>query len=162
MLSGRDVLLDELEELYRRRHHVFVRVARAITGDPDAAADAVQEGFADAIRSRRTYRRETPLEGWVWSVVVNAARRSLRPREDALADAHALEQPPQAVSIQLAPLISALPERQRIAIFLRYYGDLDYRSIAAALGIEVGTVSATLASAHRTIRHALEEVAHHA
>lgn len=74
MRSGRDVVLDELEELYRRRHHVFVRVARAITGDLDAAFDAVQDGFADAIRSRRTYRREAPLEGWVWSVVVNAAR----------------------------------------------------------------------------------------
>ena len=98
----------------------------------------------------------------MWSVVVNAARRSLRPREDELADAHALEQPPQVVSVQLAPLISALPERQRMAIFLRYYGDLDYRAIAAALGIEVGTVSATLASAHRTIRRALEEVVHHA
>jgi RNA polymerase sigma factor (sigma-70 family) len=162
MLASRDRLLEELEDLYRRRHHAFVRVARAITGDLDAAADAVQDGFADAIRSRRTYRRETPLEGWVWRVVVNAARRSIRPIESEVADVHALEQPRPASSVELAPLISALPERQRIAIFLRYYADLDYRSIAAALGIEIGTVSATLATAHQTIRRALEEVAHHA
>ena len=46
--------------------------------------------------------------------------------------------------------IAALPERQRLAIFLRYFADLDYAAIAAALEIEVGTVSATLNSAHRS------------
>ena len=59
---------------------------------------------------------------------------------------------------ELAPVVAALPERQRHAIFLRYYADLDYRTIASILGIEVGTVSATLAAAHRSIRIALEEV----
>jgi DNA-directed RNA polymerase specialized sigma24 family protein len=39
---------------------------------------------------------------------------------------------------------------------LRYYADLDYRAIAAALDIEVGTVSATLSSAHRALRQRLE------
>jgi RNA polymerase sigma factor (sigma-70 family) len=54
--------------------------------------------------------------------------------------------------------IAALPERQRLAVFLRYYADLDYRAIAAALEIEVGTVSATLASAHSALRKQLGEV----
>jgi RNA polymerase sigma factor (sigma-70 family) len=50
------------------------------------------------------------------------------------------------------------PERQRLVVFLRYWADLDYRSIARALEIEVGTVSATLSSAHQTLRRALQEV----
>jgi RNA polymerase sigma factor (sigma-70 family) len=54
--------------------------------------------------------------------------------------------------------IAALPERQRLAVFLRYYADLDYRAIAAALDIEVGTVSATLSAAHVGLRKALQEV----
>jgi RNA polymerase sigma factor (sigma-70 family) len=54
--------------------------------------------------------------------------------------------------------VAALPERQRLAVFLRYYADLDYRAIAQVLGIEVGTVSATLSSAHRALRRSLEEV----
>ena len=57
-----------------------------------------------------------------------------------------------------AALIALLPERQRLAIFLRYYADLDYRSIAEALGVEVGTVSATLATAHASLRKALTRV----
>jgi RNA polymerase sigma factor (sigma-70 family) len=55
--------------------------------------------------------------------------------------------------------VAALPERQRIAIFLRYFADLDYRSIATALEVEVGTVSATLGAAHATLRRSFQEVA---
>jgi RNA polymerase sigma factor (sigma-70 family) len=54
--------------------------------------------------------------------------------------------------------VAALPERQRDAIFLRYYADLEYRQIALVLGVEVGTVSATLAAAHQALRERLEEV----
>ncbi len=53
--------------------------------------------------------------------------------------------------------IAALPERQRLALFLRYYADLDYAAIAAALGVRRGTVSATLNHAHESLRAALGE-----
>jgi DNA-directed RNA polymerase specialized sigma24 family protein len=43
-------------------------------------------------------------------------------------------------------------------VFLRYYADLDYASIASALEIEVGTVSATLSAAHTSLRQMLREV----
>ena len=52
--------------------------------------------------------------------------------------------------------VAALPERQRLVVFLRNYADLDYRAIAAALDVEVGTVSATFSSAHGTLRKQLE------
>jgi RNA polymerase sigma factor (sigma-70 family) len=58
----------------------------------------------------------------------------------------------------LWPHIALLPDRQRAALFLRYYADLDYRSIAEALGIEVGTVSATLSAAHTSLRRSLGKV----
>jgi RNA polymerase sigma factor (sigma-70 family) len=55
-------------------------------------------------------------------------------------------------------LLAALPERQRLVLFLRYYADLDYRSIAEVLEIQPGTVGATLNQAHAAIRRQLEEV----
>lgn len=148
--------LDQIEALYRQRYGAFVRVARAITGDGELATEAVQEGFAGVLRSHRTFRGEGSLEGWVWKAVVNAARKAREPALLELGDWHGIEVPPALP--ELAPLISALPERQRITLFLRYYVDLDYRAIATALSIEIGTVSATLASAHRAIRQALQEV----
>jgi RNA polymerase sigma factor (sigma-70 family) len=54
--------------------------------------------------------------------------------------------------------IAALPERQRLAVYLRYYADLDHRAIAAVLEVEVGTVSATLSAAHRALRKEIQEV----
>ena len=153
-----DRRLAELESLYRRRHAHFVRVARAITGDPERAYEAVQDGFADAIRSRRSFRGDAPLEAWVWRAVVNAAQKAVRrPLVEVGSASDAEAEPPRAMR-ELAPTIAALPERQRLVVFLRYYADLDYRAIAAALEVEVGTVSATLAAAHRSVRESLEEV----
>ena len=45
-----------------------------------------------------------------------------------------------------------------MAVYLRYYADLDYRAIADALEVEIGTVSATLGSAHQALRQSLQEV----
>jgi RNA polymerase sigma-70 factor (ECF subfamily) len=60
---------------------------------------------------------------------------------------------------RLAAAIAALPERQRLAIFLRYYADLDYAAIADALGISRGTVAATLHAARASLKELYEEVA---
>ena len=59
---------------------------------------------------------------------------------------------------ELATLVAALPERQRLVLFLRYYADLDYLGIAQILGVRTGTVSASLHAAHKTLRKALNEV----
>ena len=58
----------------------------------------------------------------------------------------------------VAAAVAALPERQRTALFLRYYADLDYAGIAEALGIAVGTVSATLHAARANLESTFEEI----
>jgi RNA polymerase sigma factor (sigma-70 family) len=154
-----DWRLRELEALYRVRFGHFLRVANAIAGDRERARDAVQDGFADAIRSRATFRGDGPLEAWVWRAVVNAARRARqRSRPEAPLQEPATNGRGPEPRSDVSALIALLPERQRLAIFLRYYADLDYRSIAEALDIEVGTVSATLATAHASLRKRLTEV----
>lgn len=55
-------------------------------------------------------------------------------------------------------LLAELPERQREAIFLRYYADLIYAAIAELLGISADTVAATLNAAHSALRERLERV----
>ena len=147
--------LEEIEQLYRDRYAHFVQVARAVVGDETAAHDVVQEGFSQTIRKRGSYRADGPLEAWLWRAIVNAAV-SFRRRKGTF---DPFEVVPALVSDdrpaddeEIRTWIAALPERQRLAIFLRYYADLDYRAIAAALGIETGTVSATLNAAHAALR----------
>jgi RNA polymerase sigma-70 factor (ECF subfamily) len=156
----RDPQLAEIEELYRQRFGHFARVAAAITGDRDLALEAVQDAFAGTVRSRRRYRREGPLEALVWRAVVNDAikAKARASRGQPADDGERRNGHEPLLPSELAPLIRLLPDRQRLALFLRYYADLDYRSIAEALEIEVGTVSATLSAAHTTLRRALAEV----
>ena len=158
----RGATVDQLEALYRRDLARFVRAAGAIVGDEAKARDAVQDAFANAVAGRRSYRGDVPLEGWVWRIVVNAALR-LRSERPAgpLADDHLAADPSNGhphEDVELRRWIAALPERQRLAVFLRYFAGLDYRAIAAALEIEVGTVSATLSAAHTALRRSLQEV----
>jgi len=148
--------LPELEALYRQRFPHFVRVATAVTRDEDRAVEAVQEAFAAAVRARGTFRREGPLEAWVWRMVVNEARKGTRLVDEPLVDSAAAGATEPADPIRRA--IAQLPERQRLALFLRYYADLDYRSIAAALDISPGTVGASLNAAHTSLRRLLQEV----
>ena len=96
--------------------------------------------------------------GWVWRCVLNRARKARnRPAAELRAD-DGRNGSDGSSDAELRVRLAALPERQRLVVFLRYFADLEYREIAAALGIEVGTVSATLHSAHAALREALEEV----
>ena len=151
--------LDEVEALYRNRFDVFARVAASVIGDSERARDAVQEAFATAVRKRHSFRGDGPLEAWVWRIVLNAARSDVRrsiPAVEYDDPAAANGHPERDAELRVA--LAHLPERQRTAVFLRYYADLDYAAIGEALGIHAGTVAATLNSAHTALRTQLEEV----
>jgi RNA polymerase sigma-70 factor, ECF subfamily len=145
----------QIESVYRADFRRFERVARAVTGDRESALEAVQEGFADALRHARQWTGRGSLEGWLWRCVVNRARKA-RPRRS-------VEQPLEEVGVSdhedadLRVRLASLPERQRLVVFLRYFAELEYREIAAALDIETGTVSATLHAAHANLRTGYEE-----
>ena len=148
----------EIESLYRSEFNQFVRVAQAITGDHGAGLESVQEGFADALRNAGQWKGRGPLEAWVWRCVVNRARKSRRRPFVETRGNDRRNGSDDSSDSDLRVRLAALPERQRLVVFLRYFADLDYREIASALGIEVGTVSATLHAAHAALRVALEEV----
>jgi RNA polymerase sigma factor (sigma-70 family) len=158
-------LLAEIESLYRERFADFVAVAASIVGERESAREAVQDAFASVVRTRRDFRREAPLEAWVWRAVINSARKK---KQRYVREVHACTTAPamngaapdqeERLDVGVSTLVAALPERQRLALFLRYYADLDYRQIANILGVTTGTVSASLYAAHNTLRQAVSEV----
>ena len=151
--------MDELEALYRSRFDVFARVAASVTGNSERARDAVQEAFATAVGKRGSFRGDGPLEAWVWRIVLNAARSDVRRIIPPVEYDEAVStngHPEEDAELRVA--LARLPERQRTAVFLRYYADLDYAAIGEALGISAGTVAATLNSAHSALRSRLQEV----
>lgn len=158
----RGASLDEIEAVYLRDRHAFVRVAAGIVDDPHEANDAVQDAFAQGVRARATFRGSGSLEAWLWRLVVNAAHSSRRQRRDLPSESGPIEgsvayDEPHRATDALRRAVATLPERQRLVLFLRYYADLDYAEIAGVLGLRKGTVSSTLSHAHRAIRAALTE-----
>jgi RNA polymerase sigma factor (sigma-70 family) len=154
---SRDDALAAIEAVYRDRFAGMVRFAQAITGDEQSALDAVHDGFVRAVRYRRGLRDPGSAAGWICRIVANEARRHRRqplvevePAEPSTNGHH------EGAAVRAA--LAALPERQRLALFLRYYADLDYAGIAEALGVSRGTVSATLHAAHSNMQTQLTEV----
>ncbi|HZS29998.1 MAG TPA: sigma factor-like helix-turn-helix DNA-binding protein [Gaiellaceae bacterium] len=143
-------MLNDLEALYRMRLPEFTRVAAVIAGDPESGRDAVQDAFAKALRKRRRYR-DGNLEGWVWRIVVNSARDTARRRRRTLPTPI----PAEALAAEVGLPLELLTNRQREVLFLHYYADIDYATIAQALEISPGTVGATLSAARQTLRGAL-------
>ncbi len=151
------VSVDEVERIYRDRYGEFLRLAMAVVGEREVALDVVHDAFVAVLRHRGSYRGEGDLGAWVWKVVLNKARDSAKavkvvPLSDRL---QAGEMPSRVAGVDVRRAVARLPERQRHALFLRYFGDLEYDTIAQVLEIKPGTVAATLSAARASLRIAL-------
>jgi RNA polymerase sigma-70 factor (ECF subfamily) len=152
-----DERADAIEALYRERYRRFRDGVATITGDYETARDVVQEGFARALRHRRSFRREGTLEAWVWRIVLRTAREHVR-RSGALLNGTleaALVEPERDPA--LADALRSLPPKRRLIVFLHYFADLSYAQIAETCGVQEGTVGATLAQARAALEEQLQE-----
>ena len=161
--SGRGAALEEIAAVYAESAPRLRRVAGGITGNADAAQDVVQEAFARAIRKRTSFARTGSLEAWLWRVVVNTALNRRRTDAKAAAAGRRAGSPEPIVDdvsadqARVRSLVAALPGRQRAALFLHYYADLDYEAIARILGIRSGTVGKLLHDARAAIRKDVQQ-----
>ncbi|MDX6487035.1 MAG: hypothetical protein QOF43_2188, partial [Gaiellaceae bacterium] len=123
--SNRGASLDALRAVYERRLSELCRVAAAVVGRSDLAPDIVHEAFVRAVRQRHRFEGRGDLEGWVWQIVVNAARdaRAKQRVEHELDELSELAGPPDEDPRRelVRSAVEQLPERQRLVLFLRYY-----------------------------------------
>ena len=146
-----------IERLYRERYSRFRNGVAPVTGSYESAHDAVQEGFARALHANRQYSGRGSLEGWVWRIVLRTALDQRRPHEEISLDAIDPEFVEPERDFALAAAMRSMPPRRRLVVFLRYFADLRYESIAEVLEIDAGTVAATLAQARESLSGILEE-----
>ena len=155
-LPAEGASLPQIEAAYRSGYSRFLAVAAMLCGDADEGREAVQEGFVRAIRRRETYRGDAPLEAWLWRVVVNTAQSAARrPRQIPMAEPPEPRRTPEPADDAMLALLGGLPVRQRTVLFLRFYADMEYRTIAEVLELEVGTVGSTLNAALAALRRAM-------
>lgn len=146
------------EAFYNEHYDSVRRSLCAAFRDALVAEEAAQESFTRAyMHWRRVSQMDRP-DGWVYVVAVRVAtRRSPRLRvrdartsEVDIADGVVTHE-------MLRSAIEQLPQRQRLAIVLRYLADLPVDDVAAAMGCAAGTVKSTLHAALARLQVGLDE-----
>lgn len=153
-----ELTIEEIQRVYEARQSGFVLAATALVKSPEAARDAVQEGFAQALVSRHKWRGGS-VEAWIWRIVQRKALDEIRRRKRNVA----LDQEFETHGVLsenhsgLSEAVAALPPRRRAMVFLHYFADLAYPDIAKLCGVSDGTVAATLAQARAELSGLLEK-----
>jgi len=134
-------------------------VLRALTlalGDRQRAEEATQDAFATAYRRWRNVSRAERPGTWVYVVALRAERRRLArgtKRGPDVTDLPVVDDSPTVLDgMWLADALRELPERQRLAVVLRYYADLSVEETAQVMGCAEGTVKATIHTALQRLR----------
>jgi RNA polymerase sigma-70 factor (ECF subfamily) len=139
-------------------------------GDEAAASDMTQQVFLKLIHGIAQFRGEAGFTTWLYRLVVNAcmdgARRA-KPRAmaacvavDALPgpDSQELDFAREETARSVRAALSALPVKFRLPILLRYFEELSYVEMAAAMNCSMGTVASRLNRGHKMLAQKLESL----
>ncbi len=148
--------MDDFDEFFTEHYPRVVGSLELAGGTAGDAEDAAQEAFVKAMLRWRSVSTMDRPATWVYVVAVRAMRRRLL--RDRLVEAAADQQevPDGAEDVVTAAVISkaleTLPARQRLAVVLRFHGDLTVPEIARATRCSQGTVKSTLHAAPDRLR----------
>jgi RNA polymerase sigma factor (sigma-70 family) len=142
-----------IESLYREQRDRLWRAVWAFSGDPDLAADAVAEAFAQVLRRGDQVR--DPL-AWVWRTAFRIAAGDLKARQNVAPFLEEVYEVPEP-AVDLVRALRRLSPKQRAAIVLSYYAGYSPREIAAMIDSTSGAVRVHLTLGRRRLRDLLSE-----
>ena len=162
-----------LGELYDRSGRIAYGLAYRVLRDERLAEDAVQEAFLTLWRTAGAFRAErAKASTWILTLVhrraVDLVRREERRRAEPLVEeaqeASAGEATEEAAWLRLErervqAALGQLPDVQREAIELAYYGGFSQSELAERLGVPLGTIKSRMFSGLARLRELLEEAA---
>lgn len=150
---------EAFDRLFTARYPVLVGHVTAMWGDPDAAADAVQEAFVRAWTKRREFGRHPHPDAWIRTVARNLLTDGWRRRRRHAPLDHepAVTGPDAAEWISLQRALRELPPNQRDAIVLHYLADLPVARVAEELDAQPGTVRVWLSRGRDRLGVLLDE-----
>ena len=151
--------------IYSEHYRSLVRLAAFLVRDTSTAEEVVQDSFVAMHGAWRRLRDTDKALSYLRQSVVNRSRSVLRHR--MVVDKNTPKPPPDMPSAEHGAIIQlersavvsalrALPDRQREALVLRYYGDLSEAQIASVMGISRGAVKSHTARAMAALRAVLE------
>jgi RNA polymerase sigma-70 factor (ECF subfamily) len=162
--------------LFARHRDRLWAVALRTTGNPEDAADALQEAMIAAFRRAESFRGEAAVSTWLHRIVVNASLDRIRRRtvraadpweeEDGLGDrpssspvddpeAHALA---GDLRRRVLDALAQLPPEQRAALVLVDMEGYPVQEAATVLEVPVGTVKSRCARGRQRLAELLGDV----
>jgi len=181
MLQVRDDHGGAFEELVARYQHRLVAIMHHLVGNAEEAEDLAQEVFLRVYRARKKYHPRSRFSTWLFTIANNLALNSLRSRarrpvvplqttDSGPLGARPAEQlvpddgsgPMQKVQKkELAGVIrqalEGLNERQRMAVVLNKFEDMNYAEIAEVMGLTTKAIKSLLSRARMNLRVALAD-----
>ena len=139
-------------DLVERHHAELYRYALALLRDASVAEDIVQETFERAFAALGKYpvvrTKALTLRPWLYRIALNLVRNAWRERRREVPMAETPEGSGWRLGASFGSAsgsdreawldalgaLERLPERQRVAVVLRYFEDLPYAEIAEATG----------------------------
>jgi RNA polymerase sigma-70 factor, ECF subfamily len=175
--TGDESAFAYLVQKYRRP---MVGFMYRLCHNPSTAEELAQEVFLRVYRSRTTYEPSAKFTTWLYRIATNLAVNHARDnRHERPENTVRLDEPDQETGTtpdladeslsaeeqilkreRLAAIrskVNALPERQRVAVIMHKYQQMDYREIAGVLKLSESATKSLLFRAYETLREQLKE-----
>jgi RNA polymerase sigma-70 factor (ECF subfamily) len=146
---------DAFGEIFRRHRDRLWAVALRTLGDPEDAADALQDAMVSAFRAAGRYRGDAAVTTWLHRIVVNACldrlrRRAARPATLLGDTANSLavsqdEIAARETALDVGKALATLPPEQRAALILVDMQGFSVEDAARILEVAPGTVKSRCA-----------------
>jgi RNA polymerase sigma-70 factor, ECF subfamily len=154
---------EAFEMIIRTNSRALFAIAYGILQDRGEAEDVVQDSLVKAWKTRWRVRDPEKFPAWLAAIARHRAHDILRKRQPFSYPYEGIGQnepiDTTAVDQKLHSALATLPELHRTALTLRYFEEMDYRSIENTLGLSNGALRGilgrSLASMRKQLRPAL-------
>lgn len=173
--------LDCFEVLMNKYRRAMVHFMFRMVRNQAVAEEMAQEVFLRVYRARESYRAEAKFSTWLYRIATNLAVNYARDtKNERLAAKLQLDAPDEETGstpdvADSTPTVEAdllraermraikqhvmnLPERQRVAVLMHKYQEMDYKQIGAVLKLSESATKSLLFRAYQTLREKLKEL----
>jgi len=153
------------EELVRQYQRMIHALTYRMTGSQSDAEDLAQEVFIQAHRQLANFRGDAKFSSWLYRIGINTClnwkkREQRRARLQEEWAAQPVESgPPDDRSVQVQAALLKLPDKQRAAIVLTVYEEMNHAEAAKVLGCSETTVSWRIFKARQQLKQLLGGIA---
>lgn len=148
---------ESFRAIYRRHSPKLYRLCLSMIGDPDLAADAVQDAWLRAARGLDLFRWSSSLGTWLSGIAINCCREMRRKQPEEELPTEPAAEPDSADDwMDLIRAIASLPERANEVLVLHEIFGYTHEEVAGILGIDEGTSKSQLSYARKLMRRWFE------